>query len=402
MDVDAKLQHLRCIIIPEMKMLIEAAENSPHRDCLHGWVKSLEEAVREAELVLDQNKCRLLKQKAKSSAGGITMRLKSLPLVKDLSKGFGVLLQNRKLTKRLMKLEKTAVKAKEFLPWLSVGVSNVRGYGVTNVSGWKFTTSLLTHKVFGRDEQRDRIVGFLRDTATLESESSIVKNHSVVAIVGVGGAGKTTLAQYICDYERETKHFDVIMWIHVPQRLDVVKLTKEMVESATLKECPNLTNFDSLQGILEDSLRSKKFLLVLDDVWSATTEVVLWWEQLLAPLSAGNRGSKILITTRAEKAAEFLRARHILRLEEIEQSDFLSLFMYYALGDAKVDNNRLYERLKDIVRQNAPKLHGSPLAARMVGSQLCKRPPNVDFWESILSKDLSEDIASLHCGAIRI
>ncbi|XP_020097176.1 LOW QUALITY PROTEIN: disease resistance protein RGA2-like [Ananas comosus] len=341
MDVDEKLRDLQNIVIPQMEMLIEAAENSPHKDHLHGWLRSLEEAVYEAEDVLDLYEL-LSRKKVKSSAGGIKVRLESLPPIKYLSKKFSIKLKNS-----LIKLEKTAAKAREFRPFLPGGSSNVRGSETANDSGRRVTTtSQLPHKVFGRDKQRDHIIDLLHETAGLEPESSSVKCYSIVAIVGLGGAGKTTLAQYVWDYEKEAeaKHFDIIMWVHVSQRLDVEMLTKEMVESASGKGC-DLTSRDKLQEKLEVK---------------ETVEL-----QLLAPLRVGNRGSKILMTTREKRAAEALRARNILDLKELEKSDFLSLFMYYAFDDAKIDDIKLCEELEEIVRQNSPKLHGSPLAARM-------------------------------------
>ncbi|XP_020097173.1 putative disease resistance protein RGA3 [Ananas comosus] len=387
MNVNEKLQDLQNIIIPQIEMLIEAAENSPHKDRLHSWLRSLEEAVYEAEVVLDLYDYYFLKKKVKNSTGGIKVRLESLPPIKYLSKKFSIKLKNS-----LVRLEKTATKAREFRPFLPGGSSNVRGSETANESGRRVTTSLLTHKVFGRDKQRDHIVNLLHETAELEPESSFVKSYSVVAIVGLGGAGKTTLAQYVCEYEREAevKHFDVTMWVHVSQIFDVKELTREMVESASGEECPRLANLNTLQGKLEGSLRSKKFLLVLDDVWSEKEVAELQWEQLLAPLRVGNRGSKILMTTRDQRIAEALRARNILDLKELEKSDFLSLFTYYAFDDAKIDDIKLYEELEEIVRQNTPKLHGSPLAARMVGSQLRKRP-DVNFWKRILNGDLLKD-----------
>ncbi|OAY83665.1 putative disease resistance protein [Ananas comosus] len=71
MDVDEKMRDLQNMVIPQMEMLIDAAENHPHKDQLHGWLRTLEKAVYEAEDVLDLHDYYFLKKKVKSSAGGI-------------------------------------------------------------------------------------------------------------------------------------------------------------------------------------------------------------------------------------------------------------------------------------------------------------------------------------------
>lgn len=286
-------------------------------------------------------------------------------------------------------MEKIAAKAKKFLLFLPPRVISVRGSETTIESDWRFTTSLLTHKVFGRDKQRDRIVNLLHEIEGLECETSSVRSFSVIAIVGIGGAEKITLAQYVYDYEKDVKHFDVFMWVYVSQRINVNMLMRKIVESASGKECPLFNNLDTIQVTLANYLGSKKFLLVLDDVCMKREMSTVQWEQLLAPLSVARRGSRILITTREKGAAELLGAT-VIHLEEIEQSDFLLLFTHYTLGDAKLDDNRLYEKLKNIVKRNAAKMQDSPLAARMVGRQLAKSL-NVDFWDRILSENVLQD-----------
>jgi len=59
---------------------------------------------------------------------------------------------------------------------------------------------------------------------------------------------------------------------------------------------------NTLQEILRGKLSSKKFLLVLDDVWSDERRPD--WEKLIAPLKLGQKGSKILLTTRMQSVVD--------------------------------------------------------------------------------------------------
>ena len=72
-----------------------------------------------------------------------------------------------------------------------------------------------------------------------------------------------------------------------------------------------------LQPILTASLRGKKLLLVLDDVWSEGA----WSDVLEIPLANGvARGSRVLVTTRDERVARGMKAvlpyHHVDKLEE--------------------------------------------------------------------------------------
>nr|CAD1843819.1 unnamed protein product [Ananas comosus var. bracteatus] len=114
MDVNKKLRDLQNVIIPRMEILIEAAEKSPHIDRLHGWLKSIEDAVYDTEDVMGLHDYYLLKQKVKHSTGGNMVHLESLPLIKYLLKNRSIVPQNIKLKKSLMNLEKTTANGNEF------------------------------------------------------------------------------------------------------------------------------------------------------------------------------------------------------------------------------------------------------------------------------------------------
>lgn len=221
-------------------------------------------------------------------------------------------------------------------------------------------------------------------------ESSTVRSYSIHSIVGVGGAGKTTLAQLVYNNERVTAEFDLRIWLSLTRGLDLYRHTRIMVETASKNECPRLDSMDFLQDVLIDSIKSKKILVVMDDIWWDETMNELKWEQFVAPLASMKRGSRILVTSRNEKMPRVLLPQKIMPLEELEENDFLSLFMHYAFGGVGLNSTHSLVYLERIGKQIAKKLSRSPLVAKAVGSRLCK---NLDerFWRDTLDSDMLTD-----------
>ncbi|XP_028556178.1 putative disease resistance protein RGA3 [Dendrobium catenatum] len=109
----------------------------------------------------------------------------------------------------------------------------------------------------------------------------------VIGIVGLGGLGKTTLAGLVYNDERVCGHFQKRMWVCISEEFELKRLVRLIIESTTGREFSPM-NMDSMQISLINQLQEKRFLLVLDDVWSESHEI---WDSLRALLTVGAKGN---------------------------------------------------------------------------------------------------------------
>lgn len=158
-------------------------------------------------------------------------------------------------------------------------------------------------EMFGRENDKAVLKIFLLNDNSQEN------GIPVIAIVGIGGIGKTTLAQLVYNDPEVSDHFKAKAWVHVTEECDVFKLTQIIFESATSKSC-KFTDLNILQVKLKKTLK-KRFLLVLDDIWKKFDI----WDLLSGPLKdEGQSRSRVIVTTRNEHVASRMRPVFIRRL----------------------------------------------------------------------------------------
>ncbi|KAG2653760.1 hypothetical protein PVAP13_1NG406000 [Panicum virgatum] len=186
------------------------------------------------------------------------------------------------------------------------------------------------------------------------------------------------------------------MWVCISRKLDVHRHTRELIESATNGECPRVENIDTLQCRLRDTLqKSERFLLVLDDVWFEGSNNEREWDLLLEPLVSQGEGSKVLVTSRRDTFPAAIHCKEVVRLEDLENAEFLALFKHHAFSGPEIGDQKLKVQLEEIGEKIAKRLGQSPLAAKVVGSNL-SRKKDISSWRDALGiENLSEPMRAL-------
>nr|UBY07290.1 NBS-LRR disease resistance protein [Dasypyrum villosum] len=233
------------------------------------------------------------------------------------------------------------------------------------------TSDIIEPTLYGRDSVKEEII----DSITHERYSA--KDLTILPIVGPGGIGKTTLVQHIYHSQEVQTHFQVKIWICVSQNFIVSKLIEEIK-----KAIPSVggENKGRSEEMIEQRLNSKRFLLILDDIWKCESED---WKRLLVPLTKGQaKGNVILVTTRFPAVAEMVNTTNSSRdLDGLKEGAFRGFFRACIFRDKQ--SQEYHHELLEIGDKIAKKLKGSPLAAKTVG-RLLRNHLDVHHWTRVL------------------
>ncbi|CAL5034707.1 unnamed protein product [Urochloa decumbens] len=246
----------------------------------------------------------------------------------------------------------------------------------SNVRTRPITTSYISEPNFcGREAETTRI------KKIITGGKCHAKDLTVVPIVGLGGMGKTTLAQHICKLVE--KDFDVTVWMCASANYFSANMVfKEILKSiAKVEDGKSDALLD--EELLEQSLKSKRFLLVLDDMWDCCNNDE--WDRLLAPFKKGQTkgGNVILVTSRSPVLAQMVtRTNATIELEGLDAAIFWEFFVACIFYDEKSRNDHTV-LLETIGRKIVRKLKGSPLAAKTVG-RLLRNQLDQNHWKTVL------------------
>ncbi|XP_044499351.1 putative disease resistance protein At3g14460 [Mangifera indica] len=366
--VDSEIKELENKLTRIGNLLRNMEDKQLPDDSQKNWFDNLQQWAYDAEDLLDEFAYEALRRKMKaqhqaSSSKGFSCCLPaSLP-----SPLFAVQMGSKikEITSRLDKLRHQRSDERED--------QKRSGLPPTNVAApqkREETSSIRPEQgVYGRDKDKAELLKMVKNGA----------NFQVIAVVGMGGIGKTTIAREVYNHkELEDIEFDKKAWVCVSTNFKVEEISKELLDQFS-KEVPK--NFNEIQVQLEKAVSGKKFLIVLDDIWKVEYPQ---WETLKSPFAAGAPGSMMIVTTRDIHVAQEIRCSHTYRLRLLSDKACKSLFEEHAFGTgAFAVPNQISD---SIYKRVVQRCGGLPLAAKTLGGLL--RFKRSDEWENILKSKI--------------
>ncbi|KAF3340580.1 Disease resistance protein RPP13 [Carex littledalei] len=227
-------------------------------------------------------------------------------------------------------------------------------------------------QVVGLEDDKRKIIEQLLDR--------IISRRMVLSIVGTGGLGKTTLAQKIYKSVNLEGQFDHLAWLSISQKFNLNDLFREILYSIKPEmrnQNPPLTD-DDLPVNIESTLRDKRFLIILDDVW--TTDL---WEQMKIAIPDRNNMSRIIITSRFEDVANTADCNtEPYQLSYLNSNESLALLFRKAFQQPIQPENYPLDLL-EVATRLTKKSGGLPLALVVLGGILSKRKRNYTAWRTM-------------------
>ncbi|XP_034690542.1 disease resistance protein RPM1-like [Vitis riparia] len=198
-------------------------------------------------------------------------------------------------------------------------------------------------------------------------------------VVGMGGLGKTTLANKIYENKVLVGHFDCSAWITVSQSFKMEELLRNMsmkfyqARKEPVPEGINTMDESSLMTLTRQYLQDKRYVVVFDDVWKLD-----FWGFIKYVLPENKKGSRIIITTRNDEVASCCKESsfdYIHKLQPLPPKSSWELFCKKAFqGGCPPELEKLSH---DIIRRCG----GLPLAIVAIGGLLSRKEKLVSEWQ---------------------
>lgn len=159
--------------------------------------------------------------------------------------------------------------------------------------------------------------------------TELLSESPVVCILGESGMGKTTLARKLFHHHQlhpspePEGSFQAFAWVSINQNFQIKRVLLALLQQLGPRKKADMRDMNEIELIAQifAVLEKKKFLLVLDDIWSVDD-----WQsiRLALPISSS---SKVIITTSSMEVAHVATATEasIFKIPGLIQSDILTI-----------------------------------------------------------------------------
>ncbi|CAH8277143.1 unnamed protein product [Arabidopsis lyrata] len=196
-------------------------------------------------------------------------------------------------------------------------------------------------------------------------ESLMNDEIRTLGLYGMGGVGKTTLLACINNKFVELEsEFDVVIWVVVSKEFQFEGIQDQILGRIRLDKEWERETENKKASLINNNLKRKKFVLLLDDIWS---KVDLY--KIGVPPPTRENGSKIVFTRRSKEVCKYMKADEQIKVDCLSPVEAWELFRI-TIGDIILSSHQDIPALARIV---AAKCHGLPLALNVIGETMaCK------------------------------
>ncbi|KAM3304227.1 hypothetical protein P3S67_015259 [Capsicum chacoense] len=224
-------------------------------------------------------------------------------------------------------------------------------------------------------KMNEEIVGFKDVIGKLRNQLiKGTKKRDAIAIVGMPGLSKTTLANRLYCDRLVVSHFEIRAQCCVSQVSckDLLLAILRDVNGEDSKFRANSTA--ELADKLRKALYFGRYLILVDDMWETSV-----WDDLVGCFHEANEGSKIILTTRNHDVVNYARYKsepHLLRMFSYDES--WKLLRKKVFGEESCSTD-----LMEIGQQIAKKCGQLPLSVALVAGILEKMERKEECWKQV-------------------